>query len=304
MNSTSEESRPLICAPLKIPYSVMLDTSLPYWLNGSLNAVMAIVTTFANLLVLLAMRHVTSLRLPSKLLLCSLVLTDLGTGLVNLPQFAAFLFVKAARLDPARFCPLQQSLVFCSNWLGGASLWTLTAISLDRYTALFSHLKYQQLVTTRRACTALACLWSASLLCASAQFWSFWASFAIQALAVSIASPVITVAYIKIYRRLSAGRRVGTTEQQANTPNMERYRKTASAMMWVCVLFVVCYTPFLVATVVETFRFTALTSCVRDFAYTLLLLSSFLNPLVYCMLPDIRAKVIEQVRKLLCQYSP
>ena len=174
MNATSEESQPLFFESLKIPYSERLDTAVPYWVNGSLNAVMAIVTTFANLLVLLAMRRVTSIRLPSKLLLCSLVLTDLGTGLVSQPQFAATLFVKAARLDRAPFCPLDQSLLFSSIWLGGASLLTLAAISLDRYTALFFHLKYQHIVTTRRVCAVLGCIWSASLFCATTPHWSRW----------------------------------------------------------------------------------------------------------------------------------
>ena len=319
MNATSGESQPLVCEPLKIHYSERLDTSVPYWVNGSLNAVMAIVTTFANLLVLLAMRHVTSIRLPSKLLLCSLVLTDLGTGLVSQPQYAVTLFVEAARLDPARFCPLQQSFVFSSIWLGGASLWTLAAISLDRYTALFFHLQYQQIVTTRRVCAVLGCIWSASLLCATAPRWSSWLNIGTQALGFSVASAVIVVAYIEIYGRLSRGRRVQPTEpqprrqqlqqqqqqQQSNTaPNMARYRKTASAMMWVCVMFVVCYCPYICAATIEIFRFTALTSCIREFAYTVLLLNSCLNPLLFCLwFREIRAKVAEQVRTCFCPSS-
>ena len=268
---------------------------------------MAIVTTFANLLVLLAMRRVTSIRLPSKLLLCSLVLTDLGAGLVSQPQFAATLFVKAARLDRAPFCPLDQSLLFSSIWLGGASLLTLAAISLDRYTALFFHLKYQHIVTTRRVCAVLGCIWSASLFCATTPRWSRWLSAGTLALGYSVVSAVITVAYIKIYRRLSGSRPVEPKlqkqqqqKQQSNTaPNIARYRKIASAMMWVCVIFVVCYCPYIVAATLEAVLSTALASCIREFAYTVLLLNSCLNPLVYCLwLPEIRAKVSEQVRTL------
>ena len=307
MNATTEQSQPLVCAPLKIPYPETLDTSVPYWVNGSLNAVMAVVTTFANLLVLLAMRRVTSLRLPSRLLLCSLVLTDLGAGFVAQPLFAAFLFVEAARLDPARFCPLQQSLVFCSIWLGVASLLTLAAISLDRYAALFFHFKYQQIVTTRRVCAVLGCIWSVSLLCATALLYSFWLNHAMQALAFCVACPVITVAYIKIYRRLSGGRCVETTEpqrQQATTPNMARYRRTASAMMWVYGIFVVCYCPYICSATIEIFRFTALASGFREFAYTVLLLNSCLNPLLFCLwFREIRAKVAEHVRTCFCPSS-
>ena len=98
---------------------------------------LAIATTFANLVVLLAMRRVTSIRLPPKLLLCSLVLTDLGAGSIVQPQLAAFLFLRAIYPDFVP-CSLVRSYAVTGPLFTKASLSTVAAISLDRYAALFS----------------------------------------------------------------------------------------------------------------------------------------------------------------------
>ena len=88
----------LLCPPVPNVRFETLDSSLSCFLNAALNVPLAIATTVANLVVLLAMRRVTSIRLPSKLLLCSLVLTDLGAGSVAQPQFAAILLLRAIYL--------------------------------------------------------------------------------------------------------------------------------------------------------------------------------------------------------------
>ena len=70
------------------------SSTAPYIVNASLNVPLALLTTVANILVLTAIRKNASLHLPSKLLLGSLVLTDLGVGIVFQPLFAAFLIAK------------------------------------------------------------------------------------------------------------------------------------------------------------------------------------------------------------------
>ena len=171
-NMTTEPPEMVFCPPFRDVYVGTLDTSLPYFFDASLNAGLVVPTILGNLVVLLAMRRVTSLRLPSKLLLCSLVLTDLGAGLVILPQHAAFLFLRGSNPGLAP-CSLYFSLMFCASMFSCASLLTLTAISLDRYAALFYHLTYNETVTTERVRACLAVLWLASLFCASTTLWKF-----------------------------------------------------------------------------------------------------------------------------------
>ena len=153
----------LVCPPFPNVAFEILCNALPSFVNAALNVPLAVATTFANLVVLLAMRRVTSIRLPSKLLLCSLVLTDLGAGSVVASQHAAFLFHEAIHPNIV-LCSLYKEFAVTSSLFGCASLWTLAAISLDRYAALFFYLKYQQIVTTRRVCAVLTFIWVLAML--------------------------------------------------------------------------------------------------------------------------------------------
>ena len=282
------------------------DNPLPYFVNAALNVPLAVVTTFANLVVLLAMRRVKSIRLPSKLLLCSLVLTDLGAGSIAQPQYAAFLFVKAIHPDRVQ-CILVKSALVTGSLFSCVSLLTLTTISLDRYAALFFHINYQQIVTIRRVCAVLAFIWMLTLFLTSTIIWmTEWYSYAVYTV-TAINVPIISFAYIKIFRRL----RVQHLHPQApdqgqqpaagNTLNMKRYRRTASAMMWVYVLFLICYVPFSCLTLaVEIVNFSgAFSVSLWNNSCTLILLNSLLNPFLYCFrLPEIRAEVTKHLKKL------
>ena len=290
------------CPPFSNVRFKTLDSTLPYFLNAALNVPLAVATTVANLLVLLAMRHVTSIRLPSKLLLCSLVVTDIGAGSVVQPLFAAFLFFRAINPDLVP-CELYISHTYTSSTFGGASLLTLTAISLDRYAALFFPLKYQQLVTTRRVCTVLIFIWFDSLIWPALLLLDGKIFDALASTGALVALLIISFACIKIYRRLRAQKiqpqALDHAQQQAGNPlNMARYRKTATTMMTVHVLVLICYLPFsCMAALRSMTERTALTRCLYEFSFSLLMLNSFLNPFVYCFrMSEVRTEVVKMLR--------
>ena len=312
-NTTSKTNENLqLCPPIPNVRFESLNSSFPYFVNAALSVPLAIGTTVANLVVLLAIRHVTSIRLPSKLLLCSLVMTDLGAGSVAQPQFAAFLFLRAVHPNLVP-CSLFQSYLATVSIFASASLLTLAAISLDRYAALFFYLKYQQTVTTRRVCAVLAFIWTYAMLYALTTFQQDAMKLRrVVAFTVAVLTLfVIFVACAKIYRRLRAPQSSqpqapDQAQQQAgNTLNMARYRRTASAMMWICVLLLICYLPFLcIAAFSAAAERTPLTECLLEFSISLMLLNSFLNPFVYCFrLPDVRREVVKQLHKLFCRSS-
>ena len=255
------------------------------------------------------MRRVTSIRLPSKLLLCSLVLTDLESGSVVQSPFTAFLFLRSIYPDLVP-CSLYLSCAVTGCLFASASLLTLAAISLYRYAALFFYLKYQQIVTTRRVCALLAFVWALAALSAltSLAWLNLW--HVAVATTISVTLFIIFVACIKIYRRLRAQQIQPQAPDQAqqqvgNTLNMARYRRTASAMMWICMLLLTCYLPFwCMVAFRETAEFMPLSYCLFNFSVTLVLLNSFLNPFVYCFrLPDVRREVVNQLNKLFCRSS-
>lgn len=101
--------------------------TIPHIVNAALNVPLAIVATLANILVFPAIRKSPSLHLPSKLLHCNLVVTDLGVGLVVQPLFVAFLIARA--YDPAGIpCSFVSFAAVCGATLAGVSLMTMSAI--------------------------------------------------------------------------------------------------------------------------------------------------------------------------------
>ena len=299
----------MVCPPFPNIALEMVCKALPSLVNAALNVPLAVATTFANLVLLLAMRRVTSIRPPSKLLLCSLVMTDLGAGSVVAPQHAAWLFHQAINPDII-LCSLWKAFAITSSLFGWASLWTLAAISLDRYAALFFYLKYQQIVTTRRICAVLAFIWALAILCALTPVISseLWYISIVPGTVVPFL--VISVACIKIYRRLRTQhiqpQAPDHAQQQAgNTLNMARYRRTASAIIMVYVVLLICYIPFVCMAVLRTaIEKTTRMGCLIDYSYSLVLLNSLLNPFVYCLrLPEIRTEVVKHLRKLFCRSS-
>ena len=298
---------PALCSGIPNNIFKTLDSPLPCMVNAAINVPMAFVSISTNALVLLAMRRVTSIRLPSKLLLCSLALTDLVTASAVQPQYAAFLFSKAVYNARAP-CALVRSLYFSSPLVVTASGYTLLLITLDRYAALFLHHKYQQIVTTRRVCAALAFTWSVSLCLASVALWNFTLFRLLNLTAIVLPALAVSVAQIRIYRRLRHLQSHGNNKaaQQVGVGiRIATYRKLASATLWIYVMLLLCYAPYLaVASFIQVFGYTPLSAFVRESTYTVLLLNSCLNPFIYCCrLRDVRNAVIGQLRELFCRTS-
>ena len=303
VNETFTKHSSDLCFPYSNVYFGTVGSTVPYAVNTSLNVPLAIVATLANILVFSAVRHSPSIRLPSKLLLCSLVLTDIGVGLVVQPLFVTFLVTKVND-SLASSCLFIKSSGFAGAMLSAVSLWTMAAISLDRYIALFFHFKHHEIVTTRRVYVLLASIWSYAGFYASTWLWKPILFYPLALLNIVVCFLVISVAYIKIYRGLrhQHGHQVQDQAQQqtGNTLDLAKYRRSASSMLWIYGLFILCYLPFLCATFVIAFlTHNAFIGCIEEFTVTIVFLNSCLNPFVYCFrLPEIRAGVLQTLRNI------
>ena len=119
MSSNHDERE---CVWIASIYFEIGTSTVPYTVNTVLNALLCIVATLANILVLSAIRKARSHHLPSRLLLGSLVFTDLGVSLVVQPLFVAFLIAKIKDFSAMR--------CFCLSTSGIAG-YLLTCVSLD-----------------------------------------------------------------------------------------------------------------------------------------------------------------------------
>ena len=316
LSQSSEESSTAISGPTANSErcfhfsSVYFETgssTVPYIVNASLNISLALMTTVANILVLSAIRKNTSLRLPSKLLLGNLVLTDLGVGIAVQPLFVAFLVAKVKGYSDI-ICFASVSFATVGSILACVSLLTMAAISLDRYIALYFHLRYRDIVTTKRVFSVLVVVWLFAGLYPCLWLWkpTVWKYLFLTVASISFI--VCTLSYTMIYRGLRhqqlnqvADEAQAQPQQQAANPlNVARYRRSASNMLWIYCLFVLCYLPpVLTEIAIRVVGHTVILRCITEFAVTVAFFNSCLNPFVYFYrLPEIRASVLETLHKI------
>ena len=119
-------------------------------INCLLNVPVMLISIIGNSLVLVAILRTPSLRSPSTMFLCNLAVSDLLVGLVVQPVYIA------NELTNDLFNTLRNIMTFAAC---GASLLTVTAISVDRFLALHYHMRYPDLMTMQRAMYTSATLW-------------------------------------------------------------------------------------------------------------------------------------------------
>ena len=138
---------------------------------AAVNIVLSITASLGNILILIALRKVTSIHPPTKLLFQCLAITDLGVGLISQPLMAIVMLLVDnidIKIVNIMFAHLFSSLsiTFC-----GVSVFASTALSVDRLLALFLGLRYRHVVTLKRIRAVLACGCLALLL--TVLVWNF-----------------------------------------------------------------------------------------------------------------------------------
>ena len=113
------------------------------------NSFLSLTAFLGNALILIALHKESSLHPPSKLLLRCLATTDLCVGLITEPLFVTVWMSMVN--EHWNICVYVDAVGFRTSFiLTGVSLWTMTAISVDRLLALLLGLRYKQVVTLKR----------------------------------------------------------------------------------------------------------------------------------------------------------
>ena len=271
-----------------------------------LNFVLSLITCVGNFFILFAIRKTQDLHSPSFILLGCLTASDLLVGLICQPFFAAF---KVAELveNFSAYCTLRM-FQSTSGWItSGVSFLTLAAVSIDRLLALTLHLRYNTMVTVRRAFQVICFLWIFSITVVMLRFWinndRYWLFFPI---AISILTFfVITLSTFKIFQivrrhqRQISEQHTAVSYLQSNTVNVYKCRKSAVTVLYVHGLFLIFYLPFCVIMIMEiSLGFTTTVNIAYDYVGTAVFMNSFLNPLVYCWrIGEIRRAVKNILRR-------
>ena len=254
------------------------------------NLVFSVVAVLGNLLVIHALWKSSSIPATVKKLFLSLALSDLAVGM--LPQLMwgiiiAVMLSKTSNGDSnfASFCPvIVTACYFFAFSLCCASFFTIAAIALDRLLAILLHLRYHELVTSKRINMVLIMLWLTSDVTASISILFPVANKIIATFQV-ILLLLTTVAYIRIYKV--------EISSHSNT------KSTSAAKLWsrgftsskeirlecfdrLCNISV-CYLPFFVSVLIFLIYGEKMSPLIANYATLFVIfLNSSLNPLLYC----------------------
>lgn len=257
-----------------------------------LNFLFSIASTLGNLIVIHALWKASSIPANLKKLFLSLAFSDLAIGLIIQPTSAVTLAVMLniaadGNYDFDRFCPSVITVAtVCTSFVVGASFSTITAIAMDRYLALFIHLRYQELVTEKRVNIALLISWVNSAVVACA-FTALPSNNDMVAVAfVSVGLLILTVVYFRIYKVARYHRNQIQCQNQFQNDEVRevaRVRKSALNAFYVYIISLLCYVPNLLASILlEFYNLAVPILAIYFLSGVLLFLNSSLNPLVYC----------------------
>ena len=298
--NTSQE---LIC--YGIPASILLFKSKIVMITVmALNIFISITATAGNLLVLVTIGRSPHLHSPSNTLLFGLALSDLCVGLVSEPLTVSFQIVLFKNSSKITSCTLVNTLSLTSTFLTAVTLLTVTAMSVDRYLAIYLHLRYEQLVTEKRARKVILCLWFISSVPLVIMVFHSMTSYLVMTFAVTVCLIIITFAWIKIYQ-VVRHHQLQIQDQMAvasQSFNMARFRNSAINTMLVLVIVLVCYIPYLVSKICLIVNLNRFSVVFFEISLTLVLLNSSLNPLVYFWRQrELRAQAKQFVMRFCCQ---
>ena len=242
-------------------------------------------------LVIYASWKSSSIPATVKKLFLSLALSDLAVGM--LPQLMwgiiiAVMLSKTSNGDSnfASFCPvIVTACYFFAFFLCSASFFTIAAIAVDRLLAISLHLRYHELVTSKRINMLLIMLWLTSGVTASISILFPVANKIIATFQV-ILLLLTTVAYIRIYKVVRYHRiQIQSQLQLQNfeVEDLHRQKKSAWNALIVYVTFLFCYLPFYVSVLFVLIYGEKTSPLIANYATLLVIfLNSSLNPLVYC----------------------
>ena len=126
---------------------------------SALNIFLSIAATVGNALILIALKNVSSIHPPTKLFFRCLAVTDLCVGLIVHPLSATIMIFLTINMNVNVLNCLFKIWGALTVTLCGLSVASSTAISVDRLLALSLGLRYRHVVTLRRSCFVITCVW-------------------------------------------------------------------------------------------------------------------------------------------------
>lgn len=277
-------------------------------------------TIFGNGLVCLAFQKIRTLRTVTNYFVVSLSVADLLVGFVSMPLW--FTSITFGWPDVSKNYEIYVLWLCLDIASATASIMNLAVISIDRFYAITSPLKYPIYSTKKRACVYIVLVWAYALGVASIRatpFFGKWYSYFVAIASFFIPLPVMVYCYLRIFKvaRFHAAKirkleklithaqkqderqpltsittLQGTTLVPASTGySKQRFRsemKAAKTLAIVMGAFILCWTPYIITLLIDVscdgcIPFTKLKFLARLVKW-LHYSNSLLNPIIYAVL--------------------
>ena len=287
------------------------DLQSTYIVNCVFNSFLSYTATMLNIVTIIAIRKTSSLPKPLKILLLSLAVSDLGVGVLSEP-FYIWLLVRWSRQNLPS-CIAFNVLFFPVRLFSITSYLTVVTISIERFLAIHLHLRYQELVTHKRAVAAVISIWMFTLFICSMYFFHSRIVSAILPFIGLACVLATTIIYWKIYLVLRRHKdqlqalQPQETQQAAQNRNVVNFasrKKSVVGLFYVYLVFLICYLPRLVVLAVRISQGPHL--AVKEstiYSWTLVFLNSTLNPVIYCWkMRHIRHAIMDILRDIVRRY--
>lgn len=157
---------------MEIPLLFLLEADeVALLISAIFNSIISAAAIVGNLLIIISILRSSTLHSTANFLLLGLALSDFGVGIVVEPLFVTILLKRYKGL-PVN-CTLVVSYNIAVSFLVVISMFTVAAISIDRYLAIYFHLRYPELVTERKVIYFQITLWAVCGLARMAHLFVF-----------------------------------------------------------------------------------------------------------------------------------
>ena len=289
----------LLCLHLTQWMQNAAELQSTYVATSIVNGLCSVIAVTCNLVVILVIVRNSLLHTPSYVLLCNLAVSDLGVGLAVQPVYIA-LIIAQLKEEADLSCKFGATYLLISVCLGFLSFFTVTAISVDRFLAVYLVNKYRSTVTVKKAKFAVVSIWLIAITVMIIFLVNRTVYYTIAMIVMSSCLLVTSCNYIAIGRMLQrshaqsqAHYHIQTGQQQRNTFNIGRYKKTVTTMLYVYGAFLLCYLPYLCFTLARIyFGRTSTMQGVNLITATIVFSNSTSNPILYYWrIPEVRLQI-------------